>query len=72
MGLRYNTYLSGTKIYGCAHCKAHLADHDDILSRVSPDHLPGPNFTLLSALSPLLHALYLIPKDNNHAVEVCI
>lgn len=33
MGLRYNTYLSGTKIYGCANCKAHLADHDDILSR---------------------------------------
>lgn len=35
MGLRYNTYLNGNKIYGCHNCKAHLADHDDILSRVS-------------------------------------
>ncbi|KAG6364417.1 putative yippee zinc-binding protein moh1 [Diaporthe ampelina] len=33
MGLRYNTYLNGNKIYGCHNCKAHLADHDDILSR---------------------------------------
>lgn len=35
MGLKYNTYLDGTKIYGCYKCHAHLADHDDILSRVS-------------------------------------
>lgn len=41
MGLRYNTYLNCSKIYGCAHCKAHLADHDDILSRVSSPPNPG-------------------------------
>ncbi|PSS03848.1 Yippee/Mis18 [Coniella lustricola] len=33
MGLKYNTYLDGTKIYGCYKCHAHLADHDEILSR---------------------------------------
>lgn len=35
MGLKYNTYLDGGKIYGCKNCKTHLADHDEILSRVS-------------------------------------
>ena len=35
MGLAYNTYLSSNKIYGCKHCKAHLANADDIISRVS-------------------------------------
>ena len=34
MGLLYNTYLSSGKIYGCKHCKAHLANHEDIISRV--------------------------------------
>lgn len=35
MGLKYNTYLDGGKIYGCKNCKTHLADHEEILSRVS-------------------------------------
>jgi hypothetical protein len=34
MGLTYNIYLSGGRIYGCKKCKTHLANHDDILSRV--------------------------------------
>lgn len=34
MGLRYNDYLSGDKIYGCKNCKTHLANHEDIISRV--------------------------------------
>lgn len=34
MGLSYNTYLNSAKIYGCKACKAHLANHDDIISRV--------------------------------------
>jgi len=42
MGLSYNTYLSGAKIYGCKNCKAHLANHEDIISRVSPPTLPLP------------------------------
>ncbi|KAK3379428.1 yippee [Lasiosphaeria ovina] len=33
MGLKYNTYLDGNKIYGCKNCKAHLANHLDIISR---------------------------------------
>lgn len=35
MGLSYNTYLNSSKIYGCKGCKTHLANHDDIISRVS-------------------------------------
>lgn len=35
MGLKYNDYLDGNKIYGCMNCKTHLADHEEILSRVS-------------------------------------
>ncbi|KAM0436229.1 hypothetical protein ACHAPT_003121 [Fusarium lateritium] len=34
MGLAYNTYLNSAKIYGCKTCKAHLANHEDIISRV--------------------------------------
>ncbi|KAI1310990.1 yippee-like protein [Xylaria venustula] len=33
MGLMYNTYLNGLKIYGCKHCKTHLSNHEDIISR---------------------------------------
>jgi len=35
MGLAYNVYLNAKKIYGCKHCKTHLADPDEIISRVS-------------------------------------
>lgn len=35
MGLAYNTYLNSSKIYGCKNCKAHLSNHEDIISRVS-------------------------------------
>lgn len=38
MGLRYNEYLSGNKIYGCKGCKTHLANHEDIISRVQPSY----------------------------------
>jgi len=34
MGLAYNTYLNSSKIYGCRNCKAHLSNHEDIISRV--------------------------------------
>lgn len=33
MGLAHNVYLNSTKIYGCKNCKAHLSNHDDIISR---------------------------------------
>ncbi|KAK3944602.1 peptidylprolyl isomerase [Diplogelasinospora grovesii] len=33
MGLAYNTYLNSSRIYGCQKCKAHLANHEDIISR---------------------------------------
>ncbi|KAJ5888406.1 yippee-like protein [Penicillium taxi] len=33
MGLRYNTYLSANRVFGCKKCKTHLADYDDIISR---------------------------------------
>lgn len=38
MGLAYNTYLTSNKIYGCKTCKAHLSNHEDIISRVSHAH----------------------------------
>ncbi len=34
MGLQYNIYLNSHKVYGCKNCKTHLANHDDIISRV--------------------------------------
>jgi hypothetical protein len=42
MGLAYNVYLNAKKIYGCKNCKTHLADHDEIISRVSRDALALP------------------------------
>jgi hypothetical protein len=35
MGLTYNVYLDGARIFGCGRCKTHLADNEDVLSRVS-------------------------------------
>lgn len=34
MGLAYNVYLNSSKIFGCKACKTHLADYNDIVSRV--------------------------------------
>lgn len=51
MGLAYNIYLNAKRIYGCKNCKTHLADHDEIISRVStiPTHFFStlPTFTYL-------------------------
>lgn len=52
MGLQYNTYLSSTKIYGCKTCKTHLANHDDIISRVSSSFVPPLNTPLCCPPSP--------------------
>lgn len=52
MGLAYNTYLTSNKIYGCKTCKAHLANHEDIISRVRiPQAFPH---LLIAMASPLL------------------
>ena len=40
MGLAYNVYLNAKRIYGCKSCKTHLADHEEIISRVSLSYLP--------------------------------
>jgi hypothetical protein len=34
MGLSYNVYLTANKIFGCKGCKTHLADFNEIMSRV--------------------------------------
>jgi hypothetical protein len=36
MGLSYNVYLNANKVFGCKQCKTHLADYNDIVSRVRP------------------------------------
>lgn len=58
MGLAYNTYLTSNKIYGCKTCKAHLANHEDIISRV---RIPQPKvvlYSLIALTSPLCTALH--------------
>lgn len=70
MGLRYNTYLDCAKIYGCADCKAHLADHDDILSRVSapltPNLPPSPVTPPSSCPFPWILSLLLLSPPPKH------
>jgi hypothetical protein len=46
MGLAYNAYLDSEHIYGCKTCKTHLADKDDIISRVSVLRRGGGVFAL--------------------------
>lgn len=58
MGLKYNTYLDGNKIYGCHKCQVHLADHEQILSRVSS--LLSIMATCLSCLGHS-HPTYQLP-----------
>ena len=49
MGLTYNTYLNSSRIYGCRGCKAHLANYEDIISRVgSPPKSNHLNYTAYS------------------------
>lgn len=52
MGLRYNDYLSGNKIYGCKNCKTHLANHDDIISRVRCSLLTRSRFPFQGQPTP--------------------
>lgn len=33
MGRIFKEYLSASRVYACATCKAHCADHDDIVSK---------------------------------------
>ena len=64
MGLAYNVYLEGARIYGGNRCKTHLAVHEEIVSRVSDAALAlPPRYSFLALLSLLL----LVPKaDINH------
>lgn len=63
MGLEYNVYLTGHKIYGCKNCKAHLSNQDDIISRVGgpkslfpfPYPFCPPFFLLTSCITSLDH-----------------
>jgi len=34
MAPAFRQYLDGAKIYGCATCRTHVADNDDIVSKV--------------------------------------
>lgn len=51
MGLAYNVYLNSNKIFGCKQCKTHLADYNDIISRVRP-LFPPVQDTYLTNCSP--------------------
>lgn len=71
MGLAYNTYLNSNRVYGCKGCKAHLANHDDIVSRVRTHPVLLPLHLLLSLPSgqPLqpLRTHHPPPHPNNQA-----
>ena len=34
MGRPFKQYLNGPRIYSCSNCRSHVADHDDIISKV--------------------------------------
>lgn len=46
MGRIFKEYLSGNRVYSCNTCKAHLALHEDIISKV-----PEPLFCIAELAS---------------------
>ena len=70
MGLSYNVYLNCNRIFGCKHCKTHLANHDDIVSRVRPSpHLvtvPQPSEHSLPSNQPSNHSTILQNFRGQH------
>lgn len=65
MGLSYNTYLNSNRIYGCQKCKTHLANHDEIVSRVrTAPHLPFSASIHSPPLSPHRDPPFLIPPAS--------
>lgn len=66
MGLAYNTYLTSNKIYGCKTCKAHLANHEDIISRVRIVSTYAYVIFLFSELTELLE----LPRPAWQSVPV--
>lgn len=61
MGLSYNVYLNSHKIYGCKNCKAHLSNHEDIISRVRPSSSLPCSSPQISGYLPLPHPPPLWP-----------
>ncbi len=70
MGLAYNTYLSSNKIYGCKSCKAHLANHEDIISRVSRC-ANFPFFPCKTFLSVPLYSATTLPYCPIYTIYSC-
>lgn len=66
MGLAYNIYLNSNKIYGCKSCKTHLANHEDIISRVRQPLLFAPSLQLpfTSPLRAMPRAAHLHLSDS--------
>lgn len=48
------SYLSGGKIYSCCHCRAHLASHDEIISKSFQGHHGRAYLFNNLCVSPLL------------------
>ena len=57
MGRPFKVYLSGPRIYSCSTCRAHAADHDDIISKVGLTRPHGLSRCWLPHM-PTAHACY--------------
>ncbi len=57
MGRPYKTYLNAPRVYSCATCRAHAADHDEIISKVPAGTSGGGAVVETLPLSLQLHAL---------------
>lgn len=76
MGLMYNEYLNGQKLFGCNRCRAHLADHQDIISRVRSTRL-NPSFHRAPDILPIcfltLKQFRLVPQATSlHAIHISL
>lgn len=67
MGLTYNTYLDGNSVYGCKNCKAHLANNEDIISKVSLIiNMPITTYPPLSTIPHSYIQLAKRPPDSRN------
>jgi len=51
MGLTYNVYLTGDKIYGCRNCRAHLSTNNDMISKVSQQRSIQYNLVIVVSIT---------------------
>lgn len=66
MGRPFKQYLNGNRIYTCATCRAHAADCDDVISKVSQRTSQGAQLSSSVYLAQLTNVRALQAFSGKH------